>query len=183
MGKTFSEITDGLAGFMARQQMFFVASAPLSGEGHINLSPKGLDSFRVLDPRTVAYLDLTGSGVETIAHVKENQRLVIMFCAFEGPPKIVRLHGRAEVLEPGHPEFAALASRFPPRRAVRAIIRLGVERIADSCGYGIPIYEYREQRSTLLDWAEHKDEQTIATYQQQKNAVSIDGLPGVKPRV
>jgi hypothetical protein len=182
MGKTFSEISDALAEFMGRQQVFFVASAPLAADGHINLSPKGLDSFRVLDPRTVAYLDLTGSGVETIAHVKENQRLVIMFCAFEGPPKILRLHGRAEVVEPGHPEFAALQSRFPPRTAVRSIIRLSVDRIADSCGFGIPLYEFRAQRSTLLDWADNKDEKTIADYQQQKNAVSIDGLPGVNRR-
>src|SRR5262249_2031375 len=161
------------------QHVFFVASAPLDAGGHINLSPKGLDTFRILGPRTVAYLDLTGSGIETVAHVKENGRLVIMFCAFEGPPKIVRLHGRGECLEPGHPGFDAVLLKFPSRSSTRAIIRLQLERISDSCGYGIPLFEYREQRAQLIDWAERKGAQGIADYQRDKNARSIDGLPGL----
>jgi hypothetical protein len=177
MSKTYDAIDDDLRALIERQHMFFVGSAPLAADGHVNISPKGLDSFRVLGPREVAYLDLTGSGVETIAHVRENGRLVILFCTFEGPPKIVRLHGRAEVLERGTEAFEELAPRFTPHPGARSIIRLHVERVSDSCGYGVPLFEYREDRTQLTAWAERKGD--LSAYRREKNAHSIDGLPGL----
>lgn len=179
MGKTYTKIEPELARFIAKQKMFFVATAPLAAEGHVNVSPKGLDSLRLLDDQTVAYADLVGSGIETIAHVRENQRMVIMFCAFEGAPRIVRLHGRGEVLWPDEPQFEQVASQFPPLSGLRAIVRLHCERISDSCGYGVPLYEFRGERSQLVDWAEKKGVVELAKYQQTKNAQSIDGLPGI----
>jgi Pyridoxamine 5'-phosphate oxidase len=181
MAKLFETIDDSLAAFIQRQQMFFVATAPLAGEGHVNLSPKGLDSFRILDGRTVAYADFVGSGIETIAHLKENGRIVLMFCAFEGPPKIVRLHGRGEVIEPAHAEFAALSAMFPEYVGLRAIIRVQCTRISDSCGYGVPLYAYQGERSQLLDWADRKGREAVVEYQRENNARSIDGLPGMNP--
>ena len=139
MGKSYDGITPELANWIEQQRIFFVATAPLAGDGFINCSPKGMDTFRILGPRDVAYVDLTGSGVETIAHARENGRIVFMFCAFEGPPKIVRLHGRSEVLVPDSPEFQAVASHFPAYPGHRAIIRALLTRISDSCGYGVPV--------------------------------------------
>jgi hypothetical protein len=179
MGKLYDEITPALAEFIGAQHLFFVASAPLAADGHVNLSPKGLDSLRILGPRRVAYLDLVGSGVETIAHVRENGRLTLMFCAFAGPPKIVRLHGRALWLAPDAPEFAALAARFPERRGARSIIVLEVERISDSCGYGVPLYQYGGDRDQMEAWAASKSDEQLADYQRRKNARSIDDLPGL----
>jgi len=179
MGKVHTEITDQLRQWIAQQHLFFVATAPLSADGHINCSPKGLDSFRVLTPLTVAYQDLTGSGVETIAHLKENARIVIMFCAFQGAPKIVRLHGRGEAIAEGHPEFDSLSVLFPQRTGVRAYIRVMVERVSDSCGYSVPLYEFRHHRDVLDKWAVAKGEQALKLYRRQKNSESIDGLPGL----
>lgn len=176
----YPEITDDLAAFIRAQHVFFVGSAPLDAAGHVNLSPKGLDSFRILGPRQVAYQDFTGSGVETIAHLKENGRLVIMFCAFEGRPKIVRLHGRGEVIEPSHPELASLAARFPPHAATRAVIRMDVTRIASSCGFGVPLMKYEGERTELDEWAAKKGDAGLADYRATKNARSLDGLPGVE---
>jgi hypothetical protein len=180
MAKQFSELDDPLREFIARQHIFFVASAPLDGRGHVNLSPKGLDSFRVLGPRTVAYLDLTGSGVETIAHVKENGRLTIMFCAFEGPPRILRLQGTGRVIEPSHADFPSLAKNFPTHIGQRSIITMEVERIADSCGYGVPLYHFEKDRDQLDKYSAHKGEAGLSEYRAEKNRVSIDGLPGVE---
>jgi hypothetical protein len=157
-----------------------VATAPLSAEGHINVSPKGLDTLVILDPTTVAYLDLTGSGVETIAHLRENGRIVLMFCTFEGPPKVLRLHGRGEVLEPADDDFADLRSRFGNFPGVRAIIRIRLDRISDSCGYGVPLYRFEGDRSQMIEWAEHKGNEGIARYHEEKNRESIDGLPALK---
>jgi hypothetical protein len=179
MAKILDRIDDSIAEFIAAQHVFFVATAPLSADGHVNLSPKGLDSFRILDPTTVAYLDLTGSGIETLAHVKENGRLVVMFCAFSGPPNIVRLHGRAEAIETDHGEFAELVTRFTEIPGARAIIRLRVSRVATSCGYAVPRFEYAEDRDTLSRWAEQKSDGGLTAYRDQKNAASIDGLPGL----
>lgn len=180
MGKTYDGIDERIESFLRAQHMFFVATAPLSAAGHLNCSPKGLDSFAVLDPRTVAYLDLTGSGVETIAHLRENGRIVLTFCSFEGAPKIVRLYGRGEVIEPGDPGFPALRAVFPARHAgVRSVIRVSVERIADSCGFGVPEYRYVGDRSRLREWAEAKGPAGILEYQAARNRASIDGLPGV----
>ncbi len=180
MGKTFEEIDEKLTSFIAAQRLFFVASAPLSKNGHVNVSPKGLDSFRVLSPRQVGYADATGSGVETIAHVRENGRLVIMFCAFDGPPRILRLHGSADVIEPNDREFAALAPQFPSLPGLRSIIRLNVERISDSCGYAVPRFEFTGDRTQLKEWAERKGESGLADYRRSRNAASLDGLPGLK---
>ena len=179
MGRLFTQIDDDLKAFISEQKMFFVATAPLSPEAHINHSPKGLDTFRILGPRTVAYLDLTGSGVETIAHLKENQRVVLMFCAFEGPPMIVRLHGRGFVHEPGDPAFPALAARFPAHPATRTIVRVEVDRIADSCGHGVPRYAFQGDRDLIQRWAEKKGADGMVDYRRQKNTTSLDGLPGL----
>lgn len=180
MGKVFDGIDEKLAGWIAAQKMFFVATAPRGDDGHVNLSPKGLDSFAVLGPRQVAYLDVVGSGAETIAHLRENGRITFMFCAFEGLPRIVRLHGRGEVLEPGDAKFAALAARFPAYSSMRAIIRADLARISDSCGYGVPLYQYKSERSQLGEWAERKGPEGLRTYQLERNRTSLDGLPALR---
>jgi hypothetical protein len=156
MGKTQALIDEPVKQFIEKQSMFFVATAPLDPNGLVNLSLKGLDSIRILAPDTVAYLDLTGSGVETIAHVKENGRLVIMFCAFEGPPNILRIHGRARVVEANDPEFASLASHFNPIEGMRAIIVMKVQRVADSCGWAVPLLKFEKDRHQLIAWANPK---------------------------
>ena len=179
MGKIYDRIDDKLARWLGAQKVFFVATAPLSGDGHINCSPKDGASFRVLDEQTVVYLDLTGSGVETIAHLKENGRIILMFCAMEGPPKIVRLHGRGETIESEHSDFESLRETFPATLGVRTFIRIRLTRISDSCGFGVPLYEFRAERSQLKEWAERKGEASLAAYRQEKNSHSIDGLPGV----
>ncbi len=179
MGKVYDSLDDDLCRFLAAQRVFFVATAPSGDGGHVNLSPKGHDTFRILDPGAVAYLDLTGSGVETIAHLRDNGRITLMFCAFEGPPRIVRIYGRGEVILPDDAEFAALAGLFPPFAGVRAVIRVRLERAATSCGYAIPIMSYEEERDTLAKWCERKGPAGIAKYQREKNARSIDGLPAL----
>jgi hypothetical protein len=156
-----------------------VATAPLAGNGFINCSPKGMDTFRILGPRDVAYVDLTGSGVETIAHSRENGRIVFMFCAFDGPPKIVRLHGRSEVLLPDSPEFKGIASLFPAFLGHRAIIRALLTRISDSCGYGVPRYDHVGGRDMLMRWSASKGPDGLRKYRRDKNARSLDGLPGL----
>jgi hypothetical protein len=180
MGKTYDSIDAKLSEFIQAQQMFFVATAPLADEGSINLSPKGLESFQILDERTVAYADLAGSGIETVAHLNENGRIVILFCAFEGAPKIVRLHGRGEVIDPGHTEFLSFQTRFPAYTGLRCFIRVSCDRISDSCGFGVPLYQYQGQRSQLIDWAAKKSIEDVQAYQQRMNRHSIDGLPGIR---
>ncbi|MGG6295171.1 pyridoxamine 5'-phosphate oxidase family protein [Leptolyngbya sp. AN02str] len=177
MAKLFDHITDELRSFIAKQQMFFVATAPLSNAGHVNLSPKGLDSFRVLSPHRVAYLDLTGSGNETSAHLLENGRITLMFCAFSGSPLILRLYGQGEVILPNSAYWNDLASHFPPLAGARQIILVQVERVQTSCGMGVPMYESAEQRELLTDWATKKGKPGLKEYHQLKNRVSIDGLP------
>jgi hypothetical protein len=182
MGKIYESIDDKLRDWLSAQKVFFVATAPLAREGHINCSPKDGEAFRIVDDRTVAYLDLTGSGVETIAHLKENERIVLMFCAFAGAPKIVRLHGLGEVIEPCDRDFERLRSFFSARAGIRSCIRVRLTRISDSCGYGVPLYEFREQRSQLKAWVERKGEEAIKAYQREVNANSIDGLIGLRPQ-
>jgi hypothetical protein len=179
VGKVFAGLDDDVRGFIARQHVFFVATAPLAADGHVNLSPKGLDTFRVLGPTTVAYLDLTGSGVETIAHLRENGRVTVMFCAFEGRPRILRLYGRGRAVESGDAEWATVSAHFPQLPGVRSVVVVDVERIADSCGYAVPRYEYVGDRPQLLDWAEKKGDDGLRKYQAQKNRTSLDGLPGL----
>jgi hypothetical protein len=180
MGKVYDAIDAAIAEFIRAQHVFFVATAPLAADGHVNLSPKGLESFAILDPHTVAYLDLTGSGVETIAHLRENTRITICFCAFEGPPKILRLYGRGDAIFPDHPEFAALAARFPEYLGTRSVVRVAVDRIADSCGYGVPEYRFVGERRQLLLWADRKGRDGVRDYQEERNATSLDGLPGLR---
>lgn len=178
MGSEYEQITPKLAAWIAQQRMFFVATAPLASDGCINCSPKGLDSFRILGPHTAAYLDLTGSGIETVAHLRENGRIVLMFCAFEGPPKIVRLHGRGTVLLPTDPTFNDVRSQFTDLAGARSLIHVDVTRISDSCGYGVPLLEFVENRDQLPKWVAAKGEAGLDAYRQTKNATSIDGLPG-----
>ncbi len=182
MGKLFDGIDEKLAGWIGAQHMFFVATAPRSDAGHVNLSPKGLDSFAVLGPKSVAYLDVVGSGAETIAHLRENGRLTLMFCAFEGLPRIVRLYGQGEVIEPGDARFAALAARFPEQASTRSVIRVALSRIADSCGYGVPLYRYEGERTQLPAWAESKGPEGLRRYQLERNRESLDGLPALRAR-
>lgn len=182
MGQQHEAITDRLRAFIAAQHVFFVATAPTGPGGHVNLSPKGLaDTFAVLDPHTVAYLDLTGSGAESLAHLRENGRIVVMLCSFDGPPQVVRLHGQGQVLLPGEADFDQLAARFPPRTGARAVVRVTVSRVSSSCGYGVPLYEYQGDRDLLQRWAERKGPQALADYRAVKNAASIDGLPALPP--
>ena len=180
MGKIYSRIDDSVRKFIEAQPLFFVASAPLDPDGHVNVSPKGLDTLRILGPSTIAYLDLTGSGIETVSHLKENGRIVLMFCNFQGPPKILRLHGRGSVIELGHPEFQSLANRFPAYEGSRAIILIEISRIADSCGYGVPLFEYERQRSQLPAWSQKLGPAGLEKYRQEKNRRSIDGVPGLE---
>lgn len=182
MGKVFESIDDALKRWIGRQHMFFVATAPLDAEGLVNCSPKGGDSFRVLGEREVAYLDYTGSGVETIAHAKENGRIVIMFCAFEGPPKIVRLHGIASVHEMGGDQFDRLSAHFPRNPGARSIIHIVIQRISDSCGYAVPKYRLEGPRDGLDKWAAKQGVAGIRDYHLQRNARSLDGLPGLSPK-
>jgi hypothetical protein len=179
MARTHDTLDDNLREWIAAQHVFFVATAPTDTDGHVNLSPKGYDSFRVLDDSTVAYLDLTGSGVETIAHVNENGRLTLMFCGFEGPPRILRLFGRGEVVRPGDDDFDALVGQFPPLPGVRSVIRCHLDRIQSSCGYSVPFMDYVSERETLTDWAARKGPEGIEEYHAEKNLVSIDGLTGL----
>lgn len=160
--------------------MFFVASAPLDAAGHVNVSPKGLDTFRILGPTTVAYLDLTGSGVETIAHLRENGRIVLMFCALQGAPKILRLHGRGRVVEPSSEKFGELAALFPTYMSTRSIIVTEISRVSESCGYGVPLMMYEKERSQLHDWARKKGTEGLVAYRREKNRTSVDGLRGME---
>lgn len=177
MGKTYSNISPEIAEWVAQQPMFFVATAPLSQNGHVNCSPKGLDTFRVLDPLTVAYADLTGSGAETAAHLHENGRIVLMFCAFEGAPKVVRFHGQGEVVVPTSEGWTDLSSKFPSHPSMRAIVRVTVTRVSDSCGFGVPHMNLVGDRDVIDRWVEAKGRGNLPSYRREKNSRSIDGLP------
>jgi hypothetical protein len=190
MGKVFDGIDERLERWISAQPMFFVGTAPLDSEGHVNVSPKGpIDSLRVLGPSLVAYLDMVGSGAETVAHVRENGRIVIMLCAFEGPPRIVRLHGRGSVVVASDPGFAELLGvcgfsepAVPEMR--RAIVTVELDRVADSCGYSVPLMSYQGRRPHLDLWAAKKlrvgGPEALVEYQREKNLISIDGLPAVE---
>ena len=182
MGKTYQEIAPALGDWIGQQHLFFVATAPLSGDGLVNCSPKGMDTLRVLGPKEVAYLDLTGSGIETVAHLRENGRIVFMFCGFSGPPRIVRLHGRGEVVTPESSSWEALRARFPDYPGARSIIVASLVRISDSCGYAVPRLEYVEERDTLRRYWEKKGAAGLEKYQNEKNARSLDDLPGIEPK-
>lgn len=174
--EVFDQISDEIAQFIEEQPLFFVGSAPASG-GHINLSPKGMQTLRVIDPRMVAYLDLTGSGNETSAHIEENGRLTIMLCSFGPAARILRLYGHGRTILEGDDEFAALRPRFEDLPGARQIIALDVERVQTSCGYAVPRMDNPRQRDTLVRWADNKGPDALVEYRQVKNTQSIDGLP------
>lgn len=176
MAQWFEQITPELQAFIQAQPLFFVASAPLDPNGHVNLSPKGLDTFRMLSPTQVAYLDLTGSGNETSAHLAENGRITVMFCSFNGSARILRLYGTGRTVLPESPEWNALASQFPHYPGTRQIIIADIAQVQTSCGYAVPLMEFKDQRETLIKWAEAKGSELDA-YRIQKNSRSIDGLP------
>jgi hypothetical protein len=192
MGRVYERIDEHQRDWIARQAMFFVATAPSGSDGHVNVSPKGpMGSLRVLDDHTVAYLDVVGSGVETIAHLRDNGRIVVMLCAFDGPPRILRLHGQGEVVTPEDPRFDALLERFAfedasAPEARRSIILVDVTRVADSCGYGVPLMRYEGERPHLPAAAAKRlrtqGSDAYVRYQRKHNAQSLDGLPGVEPK-
>lgn len=177
MSKRHKNISPEIATWITQQRVFFVATAPLSPNGHINTSPKGGDTFRILGPTEVAYQDYTGSGVETPAHLRENGRIVIMFCAFEGSPKIVRLHGHGTVITTCHDRFPEFSSLFPSNPGTRAFVHVAVNRVSDSCGYSVPLFDFRGPRDALDRWATSKGPMELDDYRATKNQTSIDGLP------
>lgn len=182
MAKVFDTIDAALAAWLRAQPMFFVATAPSDLEGHVNVSPKGLDgTFAILDDHRVAYLDLTGSGIETVAHLRDNGRIVLMFCAFQGPPRIVRLHGRGSFVTCTDDAFVAAVEPFgrPLPPGARSVIEVEVTRISDSCGFGVPLMDLVAQRPTLPAWAARKAPDGMADYQATRNRASVDGLPGL----
>ena len=179
MGKEYTEINPKLQTWIEQQHMFFVSTAPLAADGLLNCSPKGLDSLRVLGPHRMAYLDIGGSGIETVAHLKENGRIVIMMCAFSGPPKIYRFYGQGSVTEPQDDGFDEMLGTLPSLPAARNIIVIEVERIIDSCGYGVPLYDFQKDRDSLENYYGSKTEQEVSAYRRERNSSSLDGLPGL----
>ena len=175
MGKTYDAISDGLADFIIRQNIFFVATA--APEGRVNLSPKGMDSLRIISPNQVAWLNLTGSGNETAAHLLESDRMTLMFCSFEGDPKILRLYGHAESYKEGSDEWEAHIGRFPSLPGGRQIIVMQVDLVQTSCGFGVPLYEYLGERDELKEWAKKKGEEGVRRYWKERNRLSLDGKP------
>ncbi len=174
MAQQFSEISDKLQAFIEAQHMFFVATA--AREGRVNVSPKGMDTLRVLSPRRVVWLNATGSGNETAAHLLDTPRMTLMFCSFERQPMILRLYGTARALHESDAEWAELLALFPPIPGARNIVVLEVETVQTSCGYAVPFYDFVEQRDVLQTWAAKKGPEGLHVYQQEKNRLSIDGL-------
>ncbi len=175
MAKFYSALNDELRDFIARQHLFFTATA--AGEGRINLSPKGMDCFRCLDDQRVAYLDVTGSGNETAAHLRADGRITLMFCSFDTQPLILRLYGQGQAVRPRDGAWENLARHFPPLAGMRQIMTVALDSAQTSCGYGVPLYHYAGERETLLRWADNKGPQGLAEYWREKNQTSIDGLP------
>lgn len=177
MGKEIGYIGEEHRAFIEQQRMFFVGTAPLSSDGHINLSPKGFDCFRVLSPTKVGYLDIVGSGNETSAHLLENGRITFMFCAFDGSPKILRLYGRGHTVLPGDEEWDELSGNFTILPATRQIIVADILKVKKSCGFGVPLYNYEGERDHAFKWAENKGPEGLEDYKREKNMISMDGLP------
>ena len=177
MGKENEFITEEHKEYIEAQKMFFVCTAPLSTEGHINLSPKGFDCFRILSPTKVGYLDIIGSGNETSAHLLENGRITFMFCSFDGPPKILRLYGKGYTVLPGDEEWNELSKEFTILPATRQIIVADIFKVKSSCGFGVPLYNYEGERDHAFKWAEKKGEEGLKEYKKEKNMESMDGLP------
>jgi hypothetical protein len=175
MGKQYPSINEKLTDFIIRQQLFFVATA--AADGRINLSPKGMDSLRIVTPNRVVWLNLTGSGNETAAHLLENDRMTLMFCAFEGDPKILRLYGHAKCHYPDSPVWDDHIGRFPSLPGARQIVVMDVDLVATSCGFGVPLFDFRGEREELREWAKKKGEEGIKAYWQERNRISLDGKP------
>jgi hypothetical protein len=183
MGKTYDHINDKLRKFIEAQKVFFVATAPMLENGHVNVSPKGYDSFKIIDDNTVAYVDLGGSGIETLAHLKENGRITIMFMAFEGKANILRLYGKGEAVSFDDPGFDELMQMFPGFDRVRSVIKINVHKAMDSCGFGVPFYEFKSERDQLMRTHRNKELQDWREYRYDRNPQSLDGLEGlVKPK-
>ena len=179
MGKLFDGIDETLAAWIAKQPVWFVATAPLAADGRVNVSPRGHDTLSILGTHRVAWVDFTGSGVETIAHLRENGRICLMFCSFDSRPRIVRLHGTGHVALPGEPEYDDVVARHPAHPSTRAVVVVDVTRVSDSCGYGVPVMEMVGERDLLRLGAEKKGPEGMAAYRATNNAESIDGLPGL----
>jgi Pyridoxamine 5'-phosphate oxidase len=177
MGRKYETFTEPISTFIAAQPMFFVATAPLSSNGHVNLSPKGADTLRVTGPNTIVYADMVGSAAETIGHLRENGRITIMWCSFGSTPRILRAYGRGEYMVEGDPDFAEMARLFPTYKALRALIRITVDRIADSCGFGVPVMDLVGQRPRMIEWGDRKTTDELQSYMQENNTTTIDGLP------
>jgi len=174
MGKMFTNISDDHEQFIKNQKIFFVGTA--AKEGSVNVSPKGMDTLRVLDPNTVVWLNLTGSGNETAAHLLKNKRMTIMFCSFEEKPLILRLYGQAMIFHESDKEYNQYIDLFPETPGSRQIIKMEVERVQTSCGYAVPILDFKEERQVLRSWAEKQGEDRLINYRKEKNAVSIDNF-------
>jgi len=177
MGKEYGQISEEHREFIENQKLFFVCTSPLSAEGHINLSPKGFDCFRMLSPSRVGYLDIVGSGNETSAHLQENGRITFMFCAFDGPPKILRLYGKGFSVLPGDADWDELSKQFTILPATRQIIVADIFKAKSSCGFGVPLYNYTGERDHAFKWAEKKGAEGLEEYKKEKNMISMDGLP------
>jgi hypothetical protein len=179
MANAYEQLDDKLTAFIRRQKLFFVATAPLAADGSVNVSPKGYDSLVVIDPKTIAYVDLGGSGIETHAHLRENGRITLMFCAFEGLASILRIYGHGETTSFGEPGFAEKMALFPTFRRARGVVTVRIRHIADSCGWGVPFFEFKSERDQLRRWVDDRSEEEWAERRYTSNAQSIDGLPGL----
>jgi hypothetical protein len=179
MGTEYTEIDERIQGWIGRQHVFFVSTAPSAPDGLVNCSPKGLDCLRVLGPREIAYVDTGGSGIETVAHLRENGRITLMLCAFDGPPKIFRFYGQGTSIEPHDDGFSELLAKFPEMPTARNIVSINVERIIDSCGFGVPLYEFRQHRDSLNNYFSKQSEEDILNYRRNRNSKSLEGLPGL----
>jgi hypothetical protein len=179
VGRTYDGIDDDLAAWLQQQPLWFVGTAPLAGDGHVNVSPRGHDTFSVLGPHRVAWVDYTGSGIETVAHLRENGRICLMFCSYDDRPRIVRLHGRGTVVMPGEPAYDDVVARHPAHPSTRAVVVVDVDRVSDSCGFGVPVMDVVGERDLLRRGAERRGPEGLAEYRATKNAASIDGLPGL----
>ena len=179
MSKSYDQLTDAHVEFIRNQKIFFVATAPLSGEGSVNLSPKGYDSLSVVNANKIAWVDLGGSGIETLAHLKENGRITLMFCAFEGGANIMRVYGRGRALTFDDQGFDDLMARFPTFERARAVVEIDVTRVQDSCGWGVPFFDYKGERDQLRRYIDHRPLDEWKAHRYATNATSVDGLPGL----
>ena len=181
MATVYDQLDEKLVGFIRRQKLFFVATAPLSADGSVNISPKGYDSLAIIDARTVAYVDLGGSGIETHAHLRENGRITLMFCAFEGAANILRLYGHGEKCSFDEPGIAEKMKLFPAFERARGVVTVKIRRVADSCGWGVPFFDYKGERDQLRRWVLSRTHEEWMERRYEANATSIDGLPGLSP--